>query len=234
MVQGPAGASLEHATFAELTDTWPSLPPSLAIAAGEVHVVFASVPAAAASAQASALPADERARAARFRRAAPRAHYVAGRVVLREALGRCAGGGAAEAPLSSAPEGKPYLPESGAPCFSISHAGDVVLVALGVAEVGVDVEAARPRLDPVALARSVLGAGVASRLAELDPDAQLSAFLALWTRHEAALKCRGVGLAGDAAEAAGVSVRSLPLPPGYAAAVATSAPCTLVRWAWQP
>ena len=233
MADVPATASSEQPPVADVGRVWPPLPPSLALADGQLHVVLASVPAVAASAGVSALPADELARAENFRRPAPRARYVAGRVVLRELLRRCAAG-PTDATLTHSPQGKPYLARPGAPRFSISHAEDMVLVALADEEVGVDVEADHRDLDAVALARRVLGAQAATRLAALDPEAQRAAFLRLWTRHDAALKCRGVGLGGDPEDAAGVTVHSLALPGAYAGAVATTRPCTLARWSWEP
>lgn len=216
------------------TDAWPPLGDWLPIADGQVHVARASARAASASSLASTLPPDERAQATRYRRPAPRARFVAGRVLLRELLRRCPDGATPDAPLTPSPEGKPRLPGSEAPHFSISHAGDVVLVALARGEVGVDVEARRPGLDAVPLARRMLGSQAAARLAALDPDARPAAFLVLWTRHEAALKCRGIGLAGDPDDAAGLTVHSLALPEAYAGAIAATAPFALLRWTWRP
>lgn len=218
----------------EGADAWFPLPASLPIADGLVHIARASARAVAASSLTSALPADERARADGFRRPAPRARFVAGRVVLRELLRRCPHGAQPEVPLTPTPEGKPHLPGPDAPHFSISHAGDMVLVALGRGEVGVDVEAPRPDLDAIALARRMLGPDAARSLAALDPEARPAAFIVLWTRHEAALKCRGVGLAGDPDEAEGLTVHSLALPGDYAGAIAADAPFALSRWTWRP
>jgi 4'-phosphopantetheinyl transferase len=222
------------ATRVDEADAWPLLPASLALADGRVHVARASARVTAASSLASELPADERVRAARFRRSAPRARFVAGRVVLRELLRRCPDAPAPDAPLTSSPEGKPHLPGPDEPRFSISHAGDVILVALARRDVGVDVEAARAGLDAVPLARRMLGPQAAARLAALDPDARPGAFVVLWTRHEAALKCRGVGLSGDADHAGDLTVHDLALPDGCAGAIAATAPFVLSRWTWRP
>jgi 4'-phosphopantetheinyl transferase len=234
MTPGDPAPTPHDATHGDGPDAWPPLPASLPMADGQVHLARASARAAAASPPASGLPADEQARAARFRRPGPRARFVAGRVVLRELLRRCPDRTAADVPLTSSPEGKPRLPGPDAPRFSISHAGDVVLVAVGEAEVGVDVEAARPGLDTVPLAGRVFGPRAAAELSGLDPDARPAAFLVLWTRHEAALKCRGVGLAGDPREADGLTVHSFALPDAYAGAIAVAAPCVLSRWTWRP
>ncbi len=216
------------------SDAWHALPTSLSLEEGRVHVARASARATAASASASELPADECARAAGFRREAPRARFLASRVLLRAMLGRCSEEAAPDAPLTRSPEGKPCLEGEGAPRFSISHAGDLVLVALARADVGVDVEAPRPGLNVVALARRMLGPPAAAALEALDPDARPAAFLVLWTRHEAAVKCRGVGLAGGPNDAEGFLVHSLALPDGYAGAVAAPGRFALSQWVWPP
>lgn len=84
--------------------------------------------------------------------------------------------------------GKPFLP--GAPPFSLSHGGELVVLALGETgtEVGVDVEdCARPWRE-----------AVARRLFTEEEQRWLCGsserFFQLWTRKEAVLKCRGSGL----------------------------------------
>src|SRR5919199_2609190 len=227
----PGPASLEQLSDQEPAEAWPGLPASLPVAAGHVHVARADV--AAAASAADTLPADERARAQRFRRSEPRARYLAGRVLLRELLRRCPDA-AQDAPLTPSAQGKPRLHGAGSPGFSISHAGDVVLVALGRGEVGVDVEAPRPHLDGLALARRLLPPHDAQHLAAVPADSRPGAFLVLWTRHEAALKCRGVGLGGAPSAAEGLVIRSFALPGGYTGAIAAAAPFALSRWSWRP
>lgn len=231
-IASPCMAPGSDATGVEDDVAWPALPASLVIADGQVHVVRACAQAASAPAFASALPSDERARAARFRRPASRARFVAGRVVLRELLGRCVQRAASDGPFVSSPAGKPHL--LAGPSFSISHSGNMVLVALARADVGVDVEAPRPLRDPVTLARRWLDPPAAEDLAGMDPGARPAAFLALWTRHEAVLKCRGVGLAGSPSQSDGLTVRSLTLPNSYTGAIAAPAPFALWQWTWPP
>jgi 4'-phosphopantetheinyl transferase len=80
--------------------------------------------------------------------------------------------------------------------FNLSHAGALALVALThAAAVGVDVQATGGRrIDELAIAQRALGAEQASRLARLHPALRRRAFLRAWARHEAALKCHGMGL----------------------------------------
>lgn len=140
------------------------------------------------------LDADERDRLARFRHSADRARYLAAHALVRLVL---AGDGTSAARLSfdrscrcGAPHGKPVLP--GGPGFSLSHAGDVVGVAVradGV--VGLDVEQVRDVADLAALVEHVHSP--AERTREAVPDR--AAFFRTWTRKEALLKATGDGLA---------------------------------------
>ena len=80
--------------------------------------------------------------------------------------------------------------------FSISHSECVLLVAVCAdAELGVDVELVRPRRPVVALARRTWGEEEAAALQALPPERRAEWFHRAWTRHEAARKCMGTGLA---------------------------------------
>jgi hypothetical protein len=63
--------------------------------------------------------------------------------------------------------------------------------------VGVDVQAARARrVNEPAIARRAFGAVEGRRLAALEGEERQREFLRAWTRHEAALKCRGADIWG--------------------------------------
>jgi 4'-phosphopantetheinyl transferase len=88
--------------------------------------------------------------------------------------------------------------------FNLSHSGPLALYAFtAAAPVGVDVEFVREHArgerarDEVALAERAFGTQAARRLRTLDAPARQREFLVLWVRHEAALKCRGIGLIGS-------------------------------------
>jgi len=86
-----------------------------------------------------------------------------------------------------AQHGRPQLPGSGL-YASVSHSGDIVVVALTSAgPVGVDVEAIRP-IDFAAVANSVC---TPAELTDLHVGAD---FYTFWTRKEAVLKATGEGL----------------------------------------
>jgi phosphopantetheinyl transferase len=148
-----------------------------------------------------------------------------GRRAAREALGEvlaaALGEGAAPA-LEAAENGKPRLVEEpGRLAFNLSHSGGLALIALGPGgiEVGVDVERVKPRRDLARLAARFLPQADALAVAAVPPAGQPDVFYPAWTRHEARVKCTGVGLAGrpPGREVTAVDVG---IDAGYAAAVA--------------
>ena len=138
---------------------------------------------------------------------------------------RCTGLGMceAEAPELGADEnGKPRLAvDPGRLSFNLSHSGGLALVALvpGGVGVGVDVEVIKERRDLARLAARWLPAADALAVAAVPPAEQADVFYPAWTRHEAWVKCTGVGLAGTPPGPEVTAVR-LEIDVGYAAAVA--------------
>jgi 4'-phosphopantetheinyl transferase len=184
------------------------------------------------------LDAHERERLARFRRPDDRARYLAAHALARLVL---AGNGTGAAALSfdrtcrcGAAHGKPVLP--GGPGFSLSHAGDLVGVAVRPdGSVGLDVEHVRAVADLAALAEHVHSP--VERARDGRPD--LAAFFRAWTRKEALVKATGEGLSapmtgitlaadgaaveewtGDGAPPGPVWLRDLAPAPEHPAAVA--------------
>lgn len=112
---------------------------------------------------------------------------------------------------------------------SISHGSGLALLAWRAAgPVGVDlqaVETAAPRRELQDVAKLFLEPKTAQALACIARDALFfPAFAKAWTRHEARLKCAGLGLVewsqALGARLAGMEAAELPLSGGYAAAVA--------------
>jgi 4'-phosphopantetheinyl transferase len=143
---------------------------------------------------AAALNAAERERAHRLLRDADRARFVAAHALLRTVLASWTGAAAAELTFDAQcracgeRHGKPTL--ASGPHFSLSYAGDRVVVAVtSIGPVGVDVEdhaAVRfDGFDSVALA--------SGERAPVDAAARAT----VWVRKEAILKATGHGLAVD-------------------------------------
>lgn len=194
------------------------------------------------------LDAHERERLSRFRRDADRARYLAAhalaRLVLAEHVGAepgavefdrtCRCGGQHGKPVVQAPG-----PRGAVPGFSLTHAADVVGVAVWTrGQVGLDVEHVRPLSDVAAMARHVAS--------PVEPaHTTPSGFFTAWTRKEALLKATGIGLTApmaaitvetgdDGPRLAGWSGEHAPPGPlwlrdlrpaaGYAAAIAGAGP----------
>ncbi|MGW0882406.1 4'-phosphopantetheinyl transferase family protein [Streptomyces sp. NPDC002671] len=187
------------------------------------------------------LDAEERARARAFRHARDRDAYVVAHAALRSVLSVLLGIRAEALPLvrepcagCGGPHGRPALRTPDVH-FSLSHSGDLVMVALAPAPVGVDVEG-------LASAQAVLGAQSALHVAEADELARLpaherpAAFTRAWVRKEAYLKGLGTGLVRNPAldyvgtgplpvtPAPDWTLRDVLVPAGYAAAVALRTP----------
>jgi phosphopantetheinyl transferase len=118
----------------------------------------------------------------------------------------------------------------------MSHSGQLALYAFSDAgAVGVDVEVIRRPIDEVAIAARMLGQDEAERLQALDVESRQQEFLRAWARHEAELKCLGVGVGGDEAQHAQRKPLVLDLELGFSAgaAVATEHRARELRcWDW--
>lgn len=176
----------------------------------------------AAGAQApSVLDPQERQRAAEFLHRGDRDGYLASHVALRRLLSGYLGRGPAAVTISRAPcpgcglpHGRPVVASDPPLHFSLSHCGELSLLAFAAAPVGVDIEAL-PGARTVAEAAEVLHPREAAELAFLGPLERRHAFARVWTRKEAYLKGIGIGLADNPA---GHYVGSGPVPaplPGW-------------------
>ena len=187
-----------------------------------------------------ALSAQERERAARFVRDEDRRRWIAARASVRTLLGAYVDADPRALRFAAGPHGKPALADAaGGLRFNVSHSGDTALIAVARdREVGVDVELPRRAVDHVAIARRVLTAAEAERIAAIeDPDERERAFLRAWVRWEAVLKCRGTGIGGAETPAAGPPpwVADLDVEPPAAAALAVEhGPVAVRTWRWSP
>ena len=182
------------------------------------------------------LSTEERVRAARFRRPRARDRFIAARGWLRRLLGdelRCA---AEDVPIVTADTGKPEVAGSDL-CFSTSSSHDLALYAISMStEVGVDVEAVRPRTDLERLAARFFTAAERLAVASVPACERQAAGFQAWVCKEAYGKATGCGLdfplhtvdvwnaSGEPALVADWSVHEVDLAPGFAAAVAGRGP----------
>jgi 4'-phosphopantetheinyl transferase len=178
----------------------------------------------------------ERARAARMIRGGDRLLWTRARGVLRALLGRYLQTDPAMLRFASGTHGKPALADHERLSFNLSHSGQIALYALtDTGAVGIDVEVARRSRDVLALAVRAFGAAQAERLAAVEPPLREREFLRLWTRREAALKCRGTGI--GCSPTGEIEPRILELDVGSSAAAAVALECPtreLRQWDWLP
>jgi 4'-phosphopantetheinyl transferase len=72
-----------------------------------------------------------------------------------------------------------------------------VIATSTIGAVGIDLEALRPRPDPLPVARRFFAAHEADAVEACEGEARSRAFLRLWTRKEALLKATGRGIGVD-------------------------------------
>ena len=143
---------------------------------------------------AGTLADDERCRARRFRLERDRRRYIVRRAILRELLSRYLGIAPARVRLRTGPFGKPCVAE-GDLRFSLSHSQGLALyaVARGL-EVGCDLEFRDPRLACGRVAERFFSPPELRVLRSLPAERWAEGFFNCWTRKEAYVKARGLGL----------------------------------------
>lgn len=112
------------------------------------------------------------------------------RAYLRNILSRYTDTPSTELSICNHQFGKPFLPTG--PHFNIAHTRDAAVFAIADRPVGIDIEFASRRLTNLSrlLSRVTPAEALAVRRA-MDPH---YAFLSLWTRKEAFVKCTGEGI----------------------------------------
>jgi 4'-phosphopantetheinyl transferase len=149
-------------------------------------------------AELDALPADERWRAAAIVVPAVRRRFVRARAALRRILAGETGRAPHALAIDYGAHGKPRLPDHPGLHFNLSHSGEFAVIATStLGEVGIDLEALRPRSDLLPVARRFFAAHEADAVAACEGEARSRAFLRLWTRKEAVLKASGRGIGVD-------------------------------------
>ncbi len=97
-----------------------------------------------------------------------------------------------EYPLQTNEHGKPYA--VGGKCFSVSHSGRCAVIAVDDHEIGVDVEKLSEK-DYMKIAERFFHPNELRYVKNAEQSA--GAFTRIWTRKEAYLKQRGIGIAAD-------------------------------------
>jgi 4'-phosphopantetheinyl transferase len=173
------------------------------------------------------LSTEERDRAHRYHRERDSSHYIAARGWLRLLLGSYVGSDPRALVFVQDEHGKPRLEgvTGEGLRFNVSHAGSTAVYAVARGrEVGVDVERVCGDV-PAGVVHRFFSETEREALAALPAHQRLRGFFECWTRKEAYVKATGVGMRGLAqadTAAAGWSLYTIDVGPGYVAALAVS------------
>ena len=235
--------------------SWPPAPDQSILKPNDVHIWRASLEQSPATVETlrQFLSPDEQSRADRFHFDKHRRHFTVARGYLRTLLGRYLGLAPQEIRFSYTEYGKPALGSDldQQVKFNLAHSGGLALYAFTrIGEIGIDVEHIRPEFTGDDIARRYFSPAEVTSLNQLPPAARHQAFFDCWTRKEAFIKAKGLGLSlslnqfdvtlspnvpaallqthWDETEAARWSLRAIAVGEEYAAAVALEA------HDWQP
>ena len=172
---------------------------ALSLAADEVHVWSAVLDRTAAEIAelAALLASDELERVARMHCARTHVEFTVGRGLLRTLLAAYLDVDPMRIRFALGQAGKPELREPAGTGlhFNVTHSHGLALYALTRrCPVGVDVEQVRPLSDFLGLAERYFSPREVAILRGLPDEHRTEAFFHAWTRKEAFLKARGVGL----------------------------------------
>jgi 4'-phosphopantetheinyl transferase len=179
---------------------WSTPPGELQLPEGETHIWRANLDLTPEILDRlrSTLDKDEKARADRFHFAPDRDHFTACRGILRELLGGYLGVSPASVEFSYAAYGKPAysLRDLCPPIrFNISHSrGLAVLAFCRNREIGIDLEFIEPEFGGEEIAERYFSEAELAELRALPEAVKPEGFFLCWTRKEAYLKARGLGL----------------------------------------
>ena len=143
---------------------------------------------------ASLLDAAEIERAGRYRFESDRRRFASAHGQVRLILGALLGIEPAALVFEQNPYGKPFVPDCPVR-FNLSHSSGMGLLAVTLGqEVGVDIEVIRAQTDYALIAGRFFSREEQQALQSLPDELRLSGFFNAWTRKEAYIKARGLGL----------------------------------------
>jgi 4'-phosphopantetheinyl transferase len=141
------------------------------------------------------LAPEESRRANRFAFSHLRHAFVVVHGTLRHLLSRYLDLCLTDVHISYGSYGKPALASLGDTNFNLSHSGDLAAIAIARGcEVGIDIEAIRPKPDLLRVADSLFRLEEAAEIRSLPPNLRTQGFFHCWVRKEACIKATGAGL----------------------------------------
>jgi len=149
------------------------------------------------NAAAEILSSDEQERAKRFHRVSDRKHFIVARAALRLVLTRYLNVDPRQISFDQNAFGKPRLTGTYYPDlrFNLAHSSGLALYVIANGrEVGVDLERIEPRFATMDLARSLFALEEVAAMSTLSNEDFVAGFYRCWTRKEAYVKAKGLGL----------------------------------------
>jgi len=240
---------------------WNPAPAMPRVDSDEVHVWRAALDLSIAHVESleQTLAADERVRAERFHFQKDRTHFIVARGFLRAILGRYLNRDPRVLRFCYNLYGKPSLSqESGGdatPSFNVTHAGGMVLYAVTRNRaIGIDLENIHVDVECESIAEHFFSPRERRMLRAIPSAMRLEAFFRCWTRKEAYIKARGMGVSlaldqfdvsvsprepaalletrEEGQDSSRWSLHDLPVGGGYVAALAVEGDPRLLFWEW--
>ncbi len=178
---------------------WYSPPEQLALGDDEVHVWLATLdlPASHIYTLEQTLTDDEKKRVQEYRFQKDRTHFIAARGILRAILGRYLTKASGMFRFHYNEYGKPFLAEetNNSLSFNLAHSHGMAMYAIARKwDVGIDLEYISKDIACEQIAAHFFSPYEIGMLRAVPPERQYEAFFNCWTRKEAYIKARGMGL----------------------------------------
>lgn len=147
------------------------------------------------------LSAEEQARAKRFVFERDEHRYIVAHAALRFLLSKYIGQNPREIHIATERLGKSYIHEVNMRRqlhFNLSHSGEFAAMAFCAGgELGIDIEQRRPEAASMEIAQRNFSARELWELKKLSGEDRVAGFFRCWTRKEAYVKAKGIGLGAD-------------------------------------
>ena len=141
------------------------------------------------------LDKNEIANTERFKFPELRQRYIINHGILRQLLAKYVNKSAADLRIEKSEFGKPFLPDSPAVSFNMSHSGDILAVAISSrCQLGIDVERYKTRHNWEGLVKKCFAPEEAAYWYRLDETERNRAFYQFWVKKEALVKAVGKGI----------------------------------------
>lgn len=141
------------------------------------------------------LSEDEKQKAGRFKFNIHRERSIISRGVLRTLLGRYLEKKPSELEFGYTAHAKPYLKNEGSLRFNVSHSGNrAVFGFVHGGEIGVDIEKVKSDFEVMDIAQNFFSSDEIRTLQALPEEQKVEGFYRCWTRKEAFIKAKGMGL----------------------------------------